>query len=87
MVSVFSDNSLFHVSFGQPQWVAETHHSLKNWFAEARDALGLTTKNVKFILEEKDRASKIMDEVLDVLALGRHALTETAYKDLLDGLN
>jgi hypothetical protein len=82
--TVFSDNSLFHVSFGQPQWVAETHHSLKNWFADAKDALGLTVGNVQSILGEKERASKIMDEALAALASGRHALTEAAYRDLLD---
>jgi hypothetical protein len=54
--TVFTDNSAFHVNLGQPTWIAETHHSLKDWDAGAEDALGLNDQNLQRVLAEKDQA-------------------------------
>lgn len=81
--TVFTDNSAFHVNLKQPYWIAETHHSLKNWDAEAEDALSLTHENVRRILEEKDSALQIAETLYQKVKAHNPGFTEEVYKDLV----
>jgi hypothetical protein len=81
--TVFSDNSAFHVNLGQPTWVAETHHSLRNWDADAEDALGLSDRNVKKILDEKDEAVRLAARLYEQVTQANPGLTRDAYDDLV----
>ena len=80
--TVFSDNSAFHVNLGQPTWVAETHHSLRNWHWDAEDALGLGDQNVKKILDEKDEAVRLAARLYERVTKANPGLTPDAYDDL-----
>lgn len=82
--TVFSDNSAFHVNIKQPTWVAETHHSLKNWFSGAEDALGMQDENAKKILTEKDDAVKNSRALYDRVAASNPGLKPAVYQDLLE---
>jgi len=81
--TVFSDNSAFHVNIRQPTWIAETHHSLKNWFSGAEDALGMQDRNAKKILDEKDEAVSRSKALYERIAAGNPGLKAKAYADLL----
>lgn len=81
--TVFSDNSAFHVNIRQPTWIAETHHSLKNWFSGADDALGMQDKNAKKILDEKDEALKRTSEIYNQVIARNPGLKPEAYQDLV----
>jgi hypothetical protein len=81
--TVFSDNSAFHVNTKQPGWIAETHHSLKNWFSGAEDALGVQDANAKKILEEKDTSLRLARELHRAAAERNPGLTPAAYADLV----
>lgn len=81
--TVFSDNSAFHVNIKQPTWIAETHHSLKNWFSGAEDALGMQDKNAKKILEEKDEAVERSRALFDRVAAANPGLKPAVYADLV----
>lgn len=81
--TVFSDNSAFHVNLRQPTWVAETHHSLKNWDSGAEDALGLSDENVRQMIAEKDAAAEHADELYHQAAARNPGLRLKVYDDLL----
>ena len=81
--TVFSDNSAFHVNIRQPTWIAETHHSLKNWFSGAQDALGMQDKNAQKILDEKDEAVARSNALYDEVAAFNPGLKPGAYADLV----
>lgn len=81
--TVFSDNSAFHVNIKQPTWIAETHHSLKNWFSGAEDALGMQDENARKILEEKDEAVRGATDLLRGAREENPGLTLEAYADVL----
>lgn len=81
--TVFSDNSAFHVNLGQPTWVAETHHSLKNWFTGAEDALEMNDHNAQFILNEKDDAFRDAQALYEEVASANPGLASGVYNDLL----
>lgn len=83
--TVFSDNSAFHVNIKQPTWVAETHHSLKNWFSGAQDALGMQDENARKILAEKDDAVKASSELLERVKAGNPGLKAKTYAELVEG--
>ena len=82
--TVFSDNSAFHVNLKQPTWVAETHHSLKNWFSGAEDALGMQDRNAQKILEEKDSAVRESAALFQRVTAGNPGFTPAAYADLVE---
>ena len=81
--TVFSDNSAFHVNIRQPTWIAETHHSLKNWFSGAEDALGMQDVNAKKILDEKDEALSKAEALHARASAGNPGLKPAAYADLV----
>ena len=81
--TVFTDNSAFHVNLLQPTWIAETHHSLKNWYADAEDALSLGGENVRRILEEKDEALNVATKLYDRVKTHNPGFTDEAYADLV----
>lgn len=81
--TVFSDNSAFHVNLGQPTWVAETHHSLKNWFTGAEDALEMNDKNAKFILDEKDEAFREAKALYEEVVSANPGFKQSVYDDLV----
>jgi hypothetical protein len=81
--TVFTDNSAFHVNLKQPRWIAETHHSLKNWDAEAEDALSLTPTNVRRILGEKDTALQVANKLYEQVKGHNPGFDEHAYADLV----
>ncbi|HZZ58467.1 MAG TPA: hypothetical protein VFE31_11600 [Opitutaceae bacterium] len=81
--TVFSDNSAFHVNLKQPTWIAETHHSLKNWFSGAEDALGLQDENARKILAEKDEAVAQAAALRAQAAAANPGLAAATYGDLL----
>ena len=80
--SVF-DNSALHVNIRQPTWIAETHHSLKNWFSGAEDALGIQDENARKILHEKDEAVSRSEALYQQVAAANPGLKPKAYEDLL----
>lgn len=81
--TVFSDNSAFHVNIRQPTWIAETHHSLKNWFSGAEDALGMQDENARKILAEKDEAVSQSEALYQRVTAGNPGLKPAAYEDLV----
>jgi hypothetical protein len=81
--TVFSDNSAFHVNIKQPTWIAETHHSLKNWFSGAEDALGLQDENAQKILVEKDAVVRDANAMYQKIVAANPGLKPDAYADLL----
>ncbi len=81
--TVFSDNSAFHVNLGQPTWVAETHHSLKNWQTGAKDALAMDDDNVRAILTEKDEAHQLTKALFEQVSEGNPGFKQEVYDDLV----
>jgi hypothetical protein len=81
--TVFSDNSAFHVNIRQPTWIAETHHSLKNWFSGAEDALGMQDENAEKILVEKDAAVRQSKALYDQVSASNPGLKPAVYQDLV----
>lgn len=81
--TVFSDNSAFHVNIRQPTWIAETHHSLKNWFSGAQDALGMQDKNARKILDEKDEALAQARLLVAQVSAANPGLKPEVYADLV----
>jgi hypothetical protein len=81
--TVFTDNSAFHVNLTQPTWVAETHHSLKNWDPDAEDALSISPQNVRRILEEKDEGLQLATRLYQQVKSHNPGLAEPIYQDLV----
>jgi hypothetical protein len=82
--AVFSNDSCVHVSFEQPTFIGETHHSLKNWDPTKSDVLTMTEENIKQILAEKDEALRMVDELHSKVLEGNAGLNEAAYQKLVE---
>lgn len=80
--TVFSNDSCTHINLSQPTFIAETHHSRKNWDPESEDALAMTETNVERILAEKDEALQLVDQVYNRFMEGNPGLKEDAYQKL-----
>lgn len=80
--TVFSNDSCLHINLKQPTFIAETHHSRKNWDEDSEDALTITEDNVERMLTEKETAYQLVKEVYDKFIRENPGLTEGAYKKL-----
>jgi hypothetical protein len=81
--TVFSDSSAFHVDLGQSTWIAETLHSLKDWSADAGDALRMQDRNARKILAEKDGALAGAEALLERAQAGDPALRPEVYAKIV----
>jgi hypothetical protein len=85
--TVFSDSSAFHVSLDQSAWIAESLHSLKDWSANAQDALAMRDENVRRILDEKDESVRQADALHREAASANPGLKREAYSKLVRGFD
>lgn len=82
--TVFSNDSCVHVSLGQPAFIGETHHSLKNWDPDKKDVLAMTEENILEILAGRDKALQQVDKLYNKLLEGNKGLNEAAYQKVVE---
>lgn len=82
--AVFSHDSCLHLSLEQPTFIAEIHHSLKNW-DPTTDPLRMDKENLEMLLEESDVALSLVGNLCDrVRKCGNVGLKEDFYERLIE---
>jgi len=81
--AVFSNDSAVHISLDQPTFIAETHHSLKDWIPEKENIFEMSENNIVEIIKEKEEAIELAHKVYNKFKEGNKGLKEDAYQKLL----
>jgi hypothetical protein len=79
---VFNDCSTFPVGLGQALWLAEEKNSLKDWVPEAKDALLPSSSNTEVLLQEKDKALELVEDLVSLVSKPPEGLSRRFAGDL-----
>lgn len=81
---VFSDSSQLPISMDHALWLAEEKNSLKEWDASKSDVFSGQLERVKFNLQEKDEALRLVNSLKEQILQGNDGLSKEGFKDLSD---
>ncbi len=83
---VFSDSSLMPISYDHAFWLSEEKNSLKDWDKTKQYVLSPKKENLKYAIEEKNKALSLAVELEEEARKGCCYLEENKVNDLIDRL-